>query len=352
MCLLTVAANAHDDYPLIVLHNRDEYFQRSTTPLRLRDDVLCATDQISGGTWMGLNVRTGQFAALTNVRANMGPSASRGELVFRMLRGDQAAASSDEYKCYNLLHGNIAVTGGKKAVSLRLTVSIPPDGSPRTLEPMLQIPPISAPATAPSVSDGPSAADSQRLRCIIAKSNDTGGRWTTSSSSPDDACTWPKAAWMRAEVERLLVDEEDNRALRGETGARDLLKALALPMSATSLPPPYSSRAASWIPMAHNPLPTGIERLLQQAPFIEKFELQLPGDPSASDAPGASYAYGTVSQTVVIQCRSEACIFYAYRETQTGSNHGSNLDHEWTWWRVEVPLSEDGFKTLINMRCT
>ena len=112
MCILTVAANAHPDYPLVIAHNRDEYFARTAAPLAMRGDILCATDAASGGTWMGLNVRSGAVAALTNVRcAPRAGSRSRGELVLRVLRGDKAAAASDEYANYNLLHAVLTADG-------------------------------------------------------------------------------------------------------------------------------------------------------------------------------------------------------------------------------------------------
>ena len=113
MCLLTIATGASRRFPIIILNNRDEYVSRSTSRLTLfgacgqplpsstasadgapvcgapapapepsassvssasstdaaqRANLLCAIDTSipNGGTWMGVNVRTGAFAAVTN----------------------------------------------------------------------------------------------------------------------------------------------------------------------------------------------------------------------------------------------------------------------------------------------
>ena len=137
MCILTVAVNAHDDFPLIMLHNRDEYHSRTATPLIQRGDILAAFDELSGGTWMGVNVRTGAVAALTNVRSREKPPdgtprRSRGELVMRALRGEAEATASTTrcYSNYNLLHGEVCAVCGMP--SLRFSVSTPADWVPRT----------------------------------------------------------------------------------------------------------------------------------------------------------------------------------------------------------------------------
>ena len=94
---MAVAIGAHPDYPLIVAHNRDEHLARTATPLAQHNEVICATDEESGGTWMGMNVVTGVIAALTNVRAHGSGkpgTRSRGELVSRVLAGDVPAATT------------------------------------------------------------------------------------------------------------------------------------------------------------------------------------------------------------------------------------------------------------------
>ncbi len=116
MCLLLVAYRVHADYPLIVAANRDEFFQRPTTPAQFWDDdpdVLAGRDLSQGGTWMGIN-KNGRFAAITNVRDPQAfrPSAkSRGLIVADFLTGGQApneflenlARDRGEYNGFNLL---------------------------------------------------------------------------------------------------------------------------------------------------------------------------------------------------------------------------------------------------------
>lgn len=110
MCVLGLALSSgpSPSIPLLCLHNRDETLERPVLPITLYGPLLYSKDTRGGGTWMGLNVCTGVFAALTNVRSiEVGDvtasCASRGLLVLRLLSGDipltalaGAAASSSE----------------------------------------------------------------------------------------------------------------------------------------------------------------------------------------------------------------------------------------------------------------
>jgi len=89
MCLVALALDAHQRYPLVVAANRDEYHARATEPLQWwtpasgGPDVLGGRDLVAGGTWLGLT-RAGRVALLTNIRAPgaYDPSApSRGRIV-------------------------------------------------------------------------------------------------------------------------------------------------------------------------------------------------------------------------------------------------------------------------------
>lgn len=115
MCLIVVAWQHHPDYPLIVVANRDEYYQRPTAPLAFWDDkpsILGGRDLSGGGTWLGLN-RQGRFAAVTNYREGRPETAprSRGELVTGFLGGDsdihqyamQTVDNGEQYNGFNLL---------------------------------------------------------------------------------------------------------------------------------------------------------------------------------------------------------------------------------------------------------
>ena len=302
MCILTLALDAAPDFPLILCHNRDEYYGRETTGVEKRaDGLVCATDVSGGGTWLGLNPCDGGLAALTNVRCR--PQAdvavrSRGELVSRVLLGDAEAAASQSYAGFHLWHCRLRADGTRSA--LRQSVSSPgvDDWQPRTS----------------TLAGGPSVA---------VKSNDHGERMTRADSDPSDGCTWAKAAWLQAEVERILRDGAVGAA--GEAGARAIVAALAPALSATTLPAPYSARAALAEPTEWSALSTEHERALHAAPFVAPLELG-----------GSSQGtYGTVSQTVVLHCMSEGCAWYAYRETAGPT--GAAV--EWTWRRVELPAA-------------
>ena len=63
--ILAVASGCHDDYPLVCIHNREEERDRPTTPCDFRPSgVICALDELKGGTWMGLNRSSGLFSSL------------------------------------------------------------------------------------------------------------------------------------------------------------------------------------------------------------------------------------------------------------------------------------------------
>ena len=119
MCLVLFAFQQHPDYPLIVIANRDEYYDRPTRSAHWWDDepdILAGRDLSAGGTWMGVN-RRGRMAAVTNVREPGGMSPgelSRGELTRSFLSGNQCAEDflenlqprSASYSGYNLLLGD------------------------------------------------------------------------------------------------------------------------------------------------------------------------------------------------------------------------------------------------------
>ena len=97
MCVLAIAWQAHPDWQLVVIANRDERHDRATAPLAVwpDGDIIAGRDLVSGGTWLGVST-TGRFAAVTN-RAGCGePSAtapSRGLAVRDIVRGRGALAT-------------------------------------------------------------------------------------------------------------------------------------------------------------------------------------------------------------------------------------------------------------------
>lgn len=85
MCLLFYCHHAHPRYPLILLANRDEFYERPTRSAEFWTDapaVLAGRDLRHGGTWMGIT-RGGRWAALTNYRepSDTEFARSRGEIV-------------------------------------------------------------------------------------------------------------------------------------------------------------------------------------------------------------------------------------------------------------------------------
>lgn len=86
MCLAVLALNAHPDWPLILVANRDEFHARPTQPLSVWPDlpILGGRDLQAGGSWMGLGDNN-RFALVTNHRDLRRPvpeqARSRGHLV-------------------------------------------------------------------------------------------------------------------------------------------------------------------------------------------------------------------------------------------------------------------------------
>ena len=117
MCLIVVAYDAIEGYPLLIAANRDEEYSRPTTSAAFwsdHPDVLGGRDGLYGGTWLAVT-RRGRFGAVTNLRgASKRPdSLSRGELVSRFVIGNQtplAYARSieiDRYAGFHLVVGEI-----------------------------------------------------------------------------------------------------------------------------------------------------------------------------------------------------------------------------------------------------
>lgn len=119
MCLVTLAFQSHPKYPLIVVANRDESYERATAVAEFwhdHPDLLAGRDLEAGGTWFGIN-RAGRWATVTNFRGG-DPAAelSRGELPTNFLHDKapgldeyltEVCARAERYSGFNLLAGNI-----------------------------------------------------------------------------------------------------------------------------------------------------------------------------------------------------------------------------------------------------
>jgi len=117
MCVIFVAYRTHPKYPLIVLANRDEFYDRPTLPAASwhdRPNIFAGRDKVAGGTWLGV-ADGGRFAAITNYRE---PSASIGDISRGLLVSEflnttttaenylrQTSEIADRYSGFNLLIG-------------------------------------------------------------------------------------------------------------------------------------------------------------------------------------------------------------------------------------------------------
>lgn len=119
MCLIAFAFQHQQQFPLLLIANRDEFYARPTAALHWWNDdphVLAGRDLQDGGTWMGI-ARNGRFAALTNYRAPEfmeGGKPSRGGLVQRFLASDISTedmqrflrTQGQQYNGFNLIYGS------------------------------------------------------------------------------------------------------------------------------------------------------------------------------------------------------------------------------------------------------
>lgn len=119
MCLIALSLGQHDQYPLILAANRDEFHARPTKDAHWwpdKPDILGGRDLQAGGTWLALH-RNGRFATVTNFRDAAPPSSgllSRGHLVTGFLESKMGPRDylntirGSAYAGFNLIVGTIA----------------------------------------------------------------------------------------------------------------------------------------------------------------------------------------------------------------------------------------------------
>lgn len=120
MCLVLLAINIHPRFPLIILSNRDEFYQRTSTAASFWQDnpeVFAGIDLTKGGTWLGVNQRRG-FSLITNFRSPQlyePGKQSRGFLVKDFLIQSKLAPldylniiqpKANDYNLFNLIVGD------------------------------------------------------------------------------------------------------------------------------------------------------------------------------------------------------------------------------------------------------
>lgn len=120
MCLILFSYENHPHYRLILVANRDEFYDRPTAGVHLWNDdsgILAGIDLKEGGTWLGITTK-GRFAAITNYRDTLSRkdhAKSRGLLVSEYLRSttevteciDEIKKNVDLYNDFNLLIGDM-----------------------------------------------------------------------------------------------------------------------------------------------------------------------------------------------------------------------------------------------------
>ena len=118
MCLILIAHQCTARTPLLVLANRDEFYDRPTAAAAPWDechDLIAGRDLASGGSWFG--ARGSRWASVTNFREGMKHShshRSRGWLVRDYLLSQEPprdflmriAGQTTEYAGFNLLLGD------------------------------------------------------------------------------------------------------------------------------------------------------------------------------------------------------------------------------------------------------
>lgn len=121
MCVALLAIHQNATYPFILIHNRDEFYNRPSEDAAYRGDhkeVLAGLDGKESGYWLGLNRTNGRIAFVTNYRdpkLHREDRWSRGALVKRFLLsplkveefGDFLARNSDKYNPFNLFYSDL-----------------------------------------------------------------------------------------------------------------------------------------------------------------------------------------------------------------------------------------------------
>jgi uncharacterized protein with NRDE domain len=119
MCLVFLSIRNHPKYKLVLVGNRDEFYNRRTAAAGYWEDhpnVLGGRDLEAGGTWLAVT-KQGKIGLVTNYRdpQNINPNApSRGHLVSDYLIGDESPdrylekilTNGKKYNGFNLIVGD------------------------------------------------------------------------------------------------------------------------------------------------------------------------------------------------------------------------------------------------------
>lgn len=100
MCLIVFRWNPLFERPLILLSNRDEFYQRPSQTAHFwpeHPSIFGGRDEEKKGTWLAVS-KTGRMACVTNYRDGQAPSQtrSRGEIPWMFLDGNLSAEAFSE----------------------------------------------------------------------------------------------------------------------------------------------------------------------------------------------------------------------------------------------------------------
>jgi uncharacterized protein with NRDE domain len=125
MCVIFFAYRQHPEFPLVLIANRDEFYERPTAAAGFWGDapeIFAGRDLVHGGTWLGIS-KTGRFAAVTNYRDPLAPTGkySRGKLVGDFLKTSapveeylrEIQSRAEDFSGFNLLIGEFSAPRAK-----------------------------------------------------------------------------------------------------------------------------------------------------------------------------------------------------------------------------------------------
>lgn len=284
MCITALALEGHPSFPFILVHTRDEEWERPTEPVREHEGgVVYARDLRAGGTFLGLNLRSSAFGAITNTRSHVPrPTGepSRGALVASAIRDEPLDMRA--YSAFNLHHGTVQ----------------PPEASFSCSWPG---------------ADGKWQYASSRVpsgKVSVHSNEPSGDQW-------DDS--WPKTSWMRRRISALL------RELPTDASAEALRGQLAALLSESVAPAPHELPDLSF-----SSLPPWKEAELQNGPFVSRDRLRC-----TAEEQGETWGYGTVCQTIIVSCAESRTIYFSSRSL----HNEQQAPEAWRMW--QMPWSEN-----------
>lgn len=121
MCLIAFAYKVSPDYPLILIANRDEFYDRPAQKAHFwneesEPEILAGKDLKGGGTWFGVS-KNGKWAAVTNhrnIESIKENAPTRGDLIPNFLKSAETGEEyllnlqedASKYNGFNLLVGD------------------------------------------------------------------------------------------------------------------------------------------------------------------------------------------------------------------------------------------------------